>query len=183
MKTSALLLSLAAVGICTMLFTSSDVGAQEAADNQLSLEQEVAALQSELERIRGMLPAQAVAMTVVEYNFSNLWFAAHEENWSLAQFFLSETRARLRWALRIVPRRRISSGEVVLQPFLDAFEQPHYASIERSLQEQDVAAFEAAYTDALDACYSCHVASEKEFLQLRKPSVPAGALIDFDNDL
>jgi hypothetical protein len=129
-----------------------------------------------------MLPAQAVAMTVVEYNFSNLWFAAHEQNWPLAQFFLSETRARLRWALRIVPRRRISSGEVVLQPFLDAFERPHYASIERSLQEQNISAFEAAYVSALDACYSCHVASEKEFLKLRKPATPAGALIDFERE-
>ena len=40
---------------------------------------------------------------MVAYNFNNLWFAAHAENWPLAQFYANETRVRLRWALRITP--------------------------------------------------------------------------------
>lgn len=166
--------------IFSVLLTSTSIVAQEP-EGELSSEQEIAALKAELMLIRGMLPAQAAAMTVVEYNFSNLWFAAHEQNWPLAQFFLSETRARLRWSLRISPQRRISTGEVVLQPFLDAFEQPHFAAISQSMQDQDIPAFEAAYSNALNACTSCHVASEKPFLRLEIPSAPAGSLISFDS--
>jgi hypothetical protein len=182
MKKSTLVPALIAASICTFLFASENIGAQESADDQLSLEQEIASLKAELERVSGMLPAQAVAMTVVEYNFSNLWFAAHEGKWPLAQFFLSETRARLRWSLRITPQRRVSTGDLVLQPFLDAFEQPHYAAVERSIQAQDISAFEAAYDNALNACYNCHVASEKAFLRLRRPTVPAAALVDIGKD-
>ena len=169
-----------AAGVCMALAVSMSVSAQESVEERPSLEQEVVALKAELERVKGMLPAQAVAMTVVEYNFSNLWFAAHERNWPLAKFFLSETRARLRWALRISPQRRVSSGFVELQPFLDAFEQPHYAALERSLEDGDVAAFERAYEGGLGACESCHAASEKPYLRVEIPSVPAGALIEFD---
>ena len=182
MEKPSTVVALLVTGICLLAVPSLKVAAQDRAADAASPEQEIAALKGEIERIKAALPAQAVAMTVVEYNFSNLWFAAHEQNWPLAQFFLSETRARLRWALRITPERRISSGTVVLQPFLDAFEQPHYASIERALQGHDMPAFEAAYEGALGACQSCHAASEKPYLRLEIPSTPAGSLIDFDEE-
>jgi hypothetical protein len=170
------------VAVMTGLFAADRLCAQDLAGDESSPTEQIAALRMELERLRGMLPAQAVAMTVVEYNFSNLWFAVHEGNWPLAQFFLSETRARLRWALRITPERRTSSGMVALQPYLDAFEQMPYAEIEKALAREDVGAFEAAYTGGLSACNSCHAASEKAFLRMRKPTAPAGALIDFDGE-
>jgi hypothetical protein len=172
-------LSIAAC-MCAVLLGSADALAQ--ANTSADPQQEIAALRAELERMRGMLPAQAVAMTVVEYNYSNLWFAAHERNWPLAQFFLSETRARLRWALRISPQRRLTSGTVELQPFLDAFEEPHYAAIAQSLEQQDIEAFETAYGGGLGACHSCHAASEKPYLRVKVPVAPAGALIDFASD-
>lgn len=172
--------SLLAQAVCALVLASIAAKAQEG--TQVDQAEEIAALKAELERVRGMLPAQAAAMTVVEYNFSNLWFATHERNWPLAQFFLSETRARLRWALRISPQRRVSTGTLELQPFLDAFEQPHYSALEQALANQDIGAFEAAYDGALAACHSCHAASEKVFLRVRRPTAPAGPLIDFNGN-
>lgn len=157
----------------------ADATADQASADQTSA---MAALQAELDRIRGILPAQAVAMTVVEYNFTNLWFAAHAGNWPQAMFFLSETRARLRWALRIAPERRISTGTIALQPYLDAFDESAYASLERALQSEDIPAFEAAYESGLGACQSCHAASEKAFLRFTTPSAPASHLIEFATD-
>jgi len=171
-----------AICVCSLLLASTAAPVHAQTPEQADPQQEIAALCAELERVRGMLPAQAVAMTVVEYNYSNLWFAAHERNWSLAQFFLSETRARLRWALRISPQRRLSSGTVELQPFFDAFEEPHYAAIAQSLEKQDLAAFETAYAGGLGACHSCHTASEKPYLRVKIPDAPAGTLIDFAGD-
>jgi cytochrome c553 len=180
MARNTLLSMLTALGLSAGSLVSSHVVAQDTAEPDD--EQIIAALRAELDTIRGALPAQAVAMTVVEYNYSNLWFAAHAKNWPLAKFLLSETRARLRWALRITPERRISTGTLALQPFLDTFEQGPYATLEQSLEAEDVAAFEAAYEKGLGACASCHSASEKPYLQLKTPEVPSSPLIDFAID-
>jgi hypothetical protein len=40
------------------------------------------------------------------YHFANLWFAGQKANWPLAEFYWSETRYHLRWAMRIVPVRK-----------------------------------------------------------------------------
>jgi hypothetical protein len=182
MNKLARLCVLVTAGLSAGTLLAAGAHAQTQGAAPASQAEDIATLKEEVERLKGLVPAQAVAMTVVEYNFSNLWFAAHERNWPLARFFLSETRARLRWALRLSPQRRISSGFLELQPFLDAFEQPHYAALEDSLEDGDIAAFERAYEGALTACASCHAASEKPFLRVKIPSAPAGALIDFDAD-
>jgi hypothetical protein len=138
-----------------------------------------AALRAEIERLKSIVPGQAFAMTQVAYNFNNLWFAAHAENWPLAQFYLSETRVRLRWALRITPVRKISTGELTLQPFLDALEQDHLVKLADALTAKSVAQLESAYRGTLDGCHACHTASEKPYLALQVPVAPAEPLIRF----
>lgn len=137
-------------------------------------------LEAEIERLKGIVPAQAVAMTQVAYNFGNLWFAAHAENWSLAQFYFSETRTRMRWAMRIVPVRSISTGEVALEPLLSALEANQLTALERALSERDIDWFETAYREVMNGCEGCHAASEKAYLRLRIPDRPPEPLIDFD---
>jgi hypothetical protein len=69
--------------------------------------QDPAALKSEIDALRALMPSQSHAMMDVDYQFSNLWFAGTNENWPLAQFYLNETRSHLRWAVRIRPVRRL----------------------------------------------------------------------------
>ena len=118
-------------------------------------------------------------MTQVAYNFNNLWFAMHAENWPLAQFYANETRVRLRWAMRITPTRKIASGDIALLPILDALEANELAAVQQAVAAKDVGAFENAYRATLEACSSCHAASEKPYLHLQIPTAPAEALIDF----
>jgi hypothetical protein len=148
----------------------------------MSVPQEIAALQAEVERLRSIVPGQAVAMTQVAYNFSNLWFAVQEKNWALAQFYLNETRVRLRWAVRITPARKIGAGELSLQPILDELEQRHLARLREIVDAQTADGFAVAYDEVLDACYGCHVASEKPYLRLTRPARPAETLIAFGDD-
>lgn len=61
-------------------------------------------------------------MKDIAYHFSNLWFAGGAQNWPLAGFYLNETRSHLRWAVRVRPVRRTSTGEVDLRPILDGFD-------------------------------------------------------------
>jgi hypothetical protein len=141
---------------------------------------DVAALRAEIERLKSIVPGQAFAMTQVAYNFNNLWFAAHAENWPLAQFYANETRARLRWALRITPVRKISTGDLELQPFLDALEKEPLAKVLEAVTAKNVAQLETAYRATLESCHACHAASEKPYLVLQVPAAPAEPLIRFE---
>jgi hypothetical protein len=57
---------------------------------------DVGALKAEIEALKALVPSQSHAMADVDYHFSNLWFAAANGNWPLAQFYLDETRSHLR---------------------------------------------------------------------------------------
>ena len=142
-------------------------------------DKETEALRAEIERLKSIMPGQAFAMTQVAYNFSNLWFAAHAENWPLAQFYANETRVRLRWALRIAPVRKISTGDLELQPFLDALEKDPLAKVGEAITAKNVAQLETAYRATLESCHACHAASEKEYLELQVPTAPAEPLMRF----
>ncbi|MEO8307321.1 MAG: hypothetical protein ABI616_04690 [Pseudomonadota bacterium] len=136
-------------------------------------------LQTDLQRLQGIMPGQAFAMTQVAYNFNNLWFAAQAKNWPLAQFYANETKVRLRWAMRMQPVRKISTGNIELTPFATALENTQLAAIEKSIAGKDVTGFVAGYTAMMHGCQGCHEAIEKPFLQLQIPTRPAEGMIKF----
>lgn len=138
-----------------------------------------AALRAEIERLKGIAQGQSLAMMQVAYNINNLWFAAHAGNWPLAQFYFGDARGRLRLALRITPVRKISTGDLELQPFLDALEKTQLAKLGETIMAKDVKQFEAAYRATLEGCHTCHTASEKPYLALQVPSAPAEPMIRF----
>jgi len=58
-------------------------------------------LQARVNELEGRVPNQAIVMTHVAYHFTNLWFAARQHNWPLADFYLGEVRDNLKWAARV----------------------------------------------------------------------------------
>ena len=139
----------------------------------------VAELKAEIDRLNSIVPGQAFAMTQVAYNFSNLWFAAQAGNWPLAKFYIDETRVRLRWAMRVQPVRRISTGQLELGPIATAIENTQIAAVADAVANQDLAAFRPAYTGLMQSCQGCHEASEKPYLRLQIPAQPAEPLMVF----
>jgi hypothetical protein len=138
-------------------------------------------LKSEIEAINGMLPDQAHAMQDVGYHFSNLWFAGQKENWPLAEFYNNEVRSHLRWAVRIIPKRKDSAGqEIDLEAILQAFENSPWTQVKDAITAKDKAAFDKAYRFSLDTCYACHKASDKPFIRPQIPSQPETPIINFD---
>ena len=162
------------------LIASLGLAAAAPAQQAPAASDDPAALRAEIERLKSIVPGQATAMTQVAYNFSNLWFAAQAENWPLAQFYANETRVRLRWALRITPVRKISTGDLELQPFLDALEKDSLARVGEAIAAKNVGQVETAYRATLESCHACHAASEKDYLELQVPTAPAEPLIRFD---
>jgi hypothetical protein len=128
-----------------------------------------AALRAEVEHLRSIAQGQSLAMMQVAYNFNMLWFAGRARNWPLAQFYYGDARGRLRLALRIQPVRKVSGGDLPLQPLLEGLEKGAWAKLGEAL----------AYRATLVACEGCHAAAEKPYLRLKVPKVPAEPLVDF----
>lgn len=142
---------------------------------------DLAALKAEIDRLKGMVPDQSHAMKDVAYHFTNLWFAAQKQNWPLADFYLSETRSHLRWAVRIIPIRKTPTGDPLpLAEILDPMDKSILTELKASIAAKDSAAFRTHYEQALATCYSCHVAAGKPYLRLKVPERPEAEIIQFD---
>jgi hypothetical protein len=141
---------------------------------------EIAKLKAEIDELKGRLPSQSHAMMDVDYHFSNLWFAGQGKNWPLAQFYLNETRSHLRWAVRIIPVRRIPGGEVDLRGLLEAVDSTGLAEIGKAIAGRSSEGFTRAYRQTLEGCYSCHRAADKPYLRPRIPDQPESRIINFD---
>src|SRR5262245_29628512 len=134
---------------------------------------EVTALRNEVERLKTLVPDQSHAMSDVGDHFANLWFAGQKQNWPLADFFWSETRSHLRWAVRIIPVRKDPQGnEIRLTEILEPIEKTALAEIGNAIKARDQQQFTTTYKQMLDSCYACHLASGKPFLRLRVPDEP-----------
>lgn len=142
---------------------------------------EVRKLAEELKAVEGKLPDQAHAMQDVGYHFSNLWFAGQREHWPLADFYWSETRSHLRWAVRIIPKRKDSAGQTInLDDILQGLENGPLKQLQEAIVTKDKAAFDKTYRFTLEGCYSCHKAADKPFLRPQIPPQPETPIINFD---
>jgi hypothetical protein len=147
--------------------------------NSLDATVEIAALKKEIEVLKGKVPDQSHVMKDVSYHFTNLWFAGQKQNWPLAKFYLDETRAHLKWAVRVIPVRKVAGGELDLRPMLEGIDQSSFEPLQKTIDAKSLEDFSKGYRQALVGCYSCHAASQKPFLRLKVPEEPESKIIDF----
>ena len=133
-----------------------------------------------MERLKGLVPDQSHAMKDVACYFTNLWFAARQQNWPLTDFYLAETRSHLRWAVRIIPVRKSPQGqELKLADLLDPMDKSVLKELQAAIAAKDSEAFRAKYELTLASCYACYVAAGKPFLRLQIPQQPEAQIIRF----
>jgi len=183
--TKVSLVSLCLLVGTSMVFLRSQTVAQlpasTAAGKPADSTNEIAALRAEVTRLKGIVPDQSHAMKDVAYHFGNLWFAAQKTNWPLADFYWSETRSHLRWAVRIIPVRKDAQGnEIRLQEILDPIDKTSLQQVGDAIKAKDNAKFVESYKQMLDSCYACHLASAKPFLRLQIPQQPEVPIIRFE---
>jgi hypothetical protein len=142
--------------------------------------------QSELETLRTQVAelsnlavrTQSHIMIDVEYHFSNLWFAARNEQWELAAFYLRETDSHLAWTVRIRPVRSIrGGGSVELQPFQQSIKESGFTQLEAAIEHESASEFEAAYRQTMTQCYACHQAAGLGYLEPDVPGMPLSPLM------
>ena len=137
--------------------------------------------EARLKALESLIPDQAHIMADVGEHFTNLWFAGNAANWPLADFYLTETRSHLRWAVRRIPVRKDNAGrDINLVAILEAFENTQLAQLKRVVDGKEQAAFVRVYKESLTVCYSCHKAADKPYLRPRVPDEPASPIINFD---
>lgn len=135
---------------------------------------------TDLERLKKLVPSQSHAMADVAYHWTNLWFAAEQKNWPLAEFYFNEARSHMQWTILIRPIRKDDQNrDVDLQAIFDALDVSSFAGVKMAIAQKDSQKFAPAYKLALDGCYTCHKASAKPFLRPTMPSAPAQGIIDF----
>ena len=153
----------------------------EARDSRGPQDPDVAALKAELQAIKDRLPDQAHAMQDVANQFANVWFAEKQEHWDLTNFYLGETRNHLRWAVRIIPKRKDATGhDVDLVSILQAVENGPLKQLDAAIQSKGHERFVAAYRFTLESCYACHKAASKPYLRLQIPTGPGTQIVNFD---
>jgi hypothetical protein len=141
---------------------------------------DLAALKAEVARLKGVVPDQAHAMADVGAHYTNLWFAGQNENWPLARFCFDETKSHLRWAVRIIPKRKDAEGrEIDLQGILTALEGTMLKDLDASIKEKDRTKFTASYKLQLEGCMACHKASNKPYLRLHVPEKADAGILEF----
>jgi hypothetical protein len=135
---------------------------------------------ADLERLRMLVPSQSHAMIDVGYHWTNLWFAAEQQNWRLAEFYFNEARSHMQWTILIRPIRKDDQNrDVDLQAIFDALDVSSFAGVKMAIAQRDTAKFASAYKLALDGCYTCHKASAMPFLRPAMPTAPGQGIIDF----
>jgi cytochrome c553 len=136
---------------------------------------------ADLTRLKGVVPSQSHAMADVGYHWAGLWFAGQKGNWPLAQFFFDETRQHIKWTIAIRPVRKDPDGhDVDLKGIYDAVDSSAFATVKRAIEEKDSRAFDTAYKQSLEACYSCHKSSGKPYLRPMVPMAPPQTIINYD---
>jgi hypothetical protein len=136
---------------------------------------------ADVERLKSIVPTQSHTMLDVGYHWANLWFAVQKKNWPLAKYFFDEARQSIRWTVLIRPvRQRSNGGTVDVKGIFNAMDISAFATVQLAIEDQDEAEFVAAYKSTLEACHSCHVASEKAYVRPMIPTAPPSTLIDFN---
>lgn len=166
-------------GLCASI-TAFSAHADSETDRRIeSLASELAALKTENEQLRTLIPSQSHAMMDVAFQFTNLWFAGQAENWPLAQFYLNEARSHIKWTIRLSPTRKTKAGEIRLQEIFYPIDTSLFAEVQKQIAAQDRKQFSTAYRAALAGCNSCHTASEKPYLHVVVPTEPENHIVDF----
>jgi len=137
-------------------------------------------LEARMNEVEGRVPNQAIVMTHVAYHFTNLWFAAKQRNWPLADFYLGEVRDNLKWAVRVHPVREGPAGEVNVAGIAEAVDNTEFSKLAQAIHEKRSDAFVRAYDETLTACAACHQAIGKPYLRPQRPTSPEVSVIHFD---
>ena len=116
-----------------------------------------------LEDVAMIQPGLARLMPDIGARNWKLYYAAKAQNWPLANFQAKEIKKLLELCTITRPKYEENIAE---------FLQERWVSIEAAVQQEDFAAFEAAFHKAVDSANAYHELRDKPFLRWKLPDSP-----------
>jgi hypothetical protein len=148
---------------------------------QNSPQESAAALQADVARLKDLTPPHSHPMVEVGMFAANLWFAGEKRNWPLADYYLNETRNRIRWEVRLNPSPKGSDGNPVdMQAIFDGIDNGTLPKVHKAIEMKDSKEFAVEYKRLLEECYSCHKAAARPYLRPMVPVSGAQPIINLD---
>jgi cytochrome c553 len=139
-----------------------------------------AQMQTEIERLKTLVPSYSHPMQDVAINWASLWFAAQKKNWPLARYFYNEARSHIAWMVRINPIAKVNNENVDLKSIYDAIDTSSLLDVRTAIEKQNAAQFATAYKVMLESCYSCHKAAGKPMIRPMIPTANALTIVNYD---
>jgi hypothetical protein len=162
------------------LFVSS-WGHPAAIAQQNSPQSNPAAMQTDLAHLKDLIPPHSHPMVEVGMFAANLWFAGEKKNWPLADYYLNETRNRIRWEVHLNPGPKGADGNPVdMQSIFDGIDNGTLPKVKKAIEMKDSKQFAAEYKHLLEDCYSCHKAAARPYLRPMVPVSGAQPIINLD---
>ena len=126
--------------------------------------------QAQLDAIKATVPKFAIPMREVGDRFQNMYFAAKDGNWGLAEYMAKYMNGAMNPAKLTKPDEYKTWKN---------FYEGRFAAVEKTIQAKDAAGFESAYTKVIDDCNSCHKKMGYAFIKVVKLKAPADPGIDY----
>jgi hypothetical protein len=140
-----------------------------------------ATLQADVAHLKDLTPPHSHPMVEVGMFAANLWFAGEKKNWPLADYYLNETRNRIRWEVHLNPSPKGADGNPVdMQSIFDGIDNGTLPKVHKAIEMKDSKEFAAEYKRLLEECYSCHKAAARPYLRPMVPVSGAQPIINLD---
>jgi hypothetical protein len=150
---------------------------------QNSPQANLATMQADVAHLKDLTPPHSHPMVEAGMFAANLWFAGEKRNWPLADYYLNETRNRIRWEVHLNPGPKGADGNPVdMQAIFDGIDNGSLATLKRTIETKDSKQFVTDYKHLLEDCYSCHKAANRPYLRLMVPVSGPQPIVNLDPD-
>jgi hypothetical protein len=140
-------------------------------------------MQADVTRLKEIVPPASHPMVEVAMFAANLWFAGQKKNWPLANYYLGETRNRIRWEVRLNPGPKGADGKPVdMQAIFDGIDNGSLATVKKAVDMKDSKQFETDYKQLLEDCYGCHKTAGRPYLRPMVPVAGPQPIINLNPD-
>jgi len=109
------------------------------------------------------VPRLSDIMVVIQIRHSKLFYAVKGKNWPLANFQYEQLVSTLREAERYYPK--------TIPPMTHVDEIA--ISLSKAIEAKNEAKFDQAFDELSAGCNRCHMAADRAFIVIRRPSYPS----------
>lgn len=110
----------------------------------------------------------AVYMNRLQLYTNKLWFAARNQNWELASFYLEETKE----TMEEVAEHEIMEDGIRMDEQIKTWGIPAIEPLEKAIESKELKSVELKYANMIANCNGCHTATKHDFIKIKIPDSP-----------